>query len=179
MDLARKRAADDHALDVARSLVDLRHAHVAVDALDREIADVAVAAVDLDGIRTHALGHFRGEQFRHRGFLEAGLAGVAQAGGVQHHLPRHFGLRGHVGKPEVHRLMFDDGLAEADALVRVFQCRLECRARHADRLGGDADAPAFQVGQRDAGYPLTSAMIQTTANNLVKIDDRHGWRKCR
>jgi hypothetical protein len=36
--------------------------------------------VDLDGVGAHALGHLGGEQLGHRGFLEAGLAGVlAQA----------------------------------------------------------------------------------------------------
>jgi hypothetical protein len=67
-----------------------------------------------------------------------------------HHLSRDFDLRRHVGEAEIHRLVFEDRLAETLAFVRVMQCRLEGRARHADGLRRDADAPAFEVGQRDA-----------------------------
>ena len=41
-------------------------------------------------------------------------------------------------------------LAERLALLGVGQRRLVGRARHAERLRGDADAPAFEVRQRDA-----------------------------
>jgi hypothetical protein len=41
------------------------------------------------------------------------------------------------------------GFAEALALLRIGQRRLERGARHADRLRGDADAAALQAGQGD------------------------------
>lgn len=53
----RQGAADDHALDVAGALVDLGDAGVAVEALDRVVLELAVAAVNLDRVRAHALGH--------------------------------------------------------------------------------------------------------------------------
>ncbi|KAG1241920.1 hypothetical protein G6F65_023276 [Rhizopus arrhizus] len=58
-------------------------------------------------------------------------------------------LRGHVGQPERHRLVLHDGLAERLPVAGVVARAFERRARHADGLRGDADAPAFQVGQRD------------------------------
>src|ERR1700704_877540 len=39
---------DQHLLDLARPVVDLEHAHVAVILLDRIVVEEAVAAVDLD-----------------------------------------------------------------------------------------------------------------------------------
>ena len=45
--------------------------------------------------------------------------------------------------------MLDDLLAEGFALLRVCQRYLQRRARHADGLGRDADAPALEVGERD------------------------------
>ena len=73
-----------------------------------------------------------------------------QAGGMPDQLPRRLDLRRHVGEAEVHRLVLDDGLAEGLALLRIAHRRLERRARHADRLRGDADAPGFEIGERDA-----------------------------
>src|SRR5690606_13786116 len=55
-------ARNYHPLHVAGALVDLAHAHVPVDALDREVLEIAVAAEGLDGRRADLLGHFRGEQ---------------------------------------------------------------------------------------------------------------------
>src|SRR2546423_9933331 len=82
-----ERAADHEALDITRALVDLRDAHVAPKPLDREVGHVAVAAVDLDGVRTYALGHFGGEELRHRSLLDAGLARVAKPCRVKIALP--------------------------------------------------------------------------------------------
>ena len=46
----RQGPADQDLLHLRGALVDLAHAHVAVDALHREVAHVAVAAVHLDGV---------------------------------------------------------------------------------------------------------------------------------
>lgn len=99
---ASQAARDDHPLHVAGAFVDLAHAHVAVDALDREVLEVAVTAQGLDRRGAHPLGHLRGEQLGHRGLAQAWQAGFAQAGGVVHHLPRHGDLGGHVGQAERH-----------------------------------------------------------------------------
>ncbi len=45
--------------------------------------------------------------------------------------------------------MFDDRLAEGNAFAGIIACRLESGARHANRLGCDADASAFQIGKGD------------------------------
>ena len=68
---------------------------------------------------------------------------------MQHELTRRFELGRHIGKAKCNGLMFDDGFAEASTLLRVGERNLEGRAGHAHGLRSDADAAAFQVGQRD------------------------------
>src|SRR3954467_8170103 len=75
--LLRDLARDDQPLNIAGALVDLAHPHIAIDPLDREIGEIAIAAVDLDRVGGDALSHLGGEQLGHRRFLQAGLAGVA------------------------------------------------------------------------------------------------------
>src|SRR3989454_8383668 len=142
-----ERPADHHALDVARTFVDLRHAHVAPQALHGKVGDVAVAAVNLNGVRAHALGHLGGKELRHRRLADAGLAAAAQPGGMQIELARGFDLRRHVGEAEIDRLVFDQRLAHAFALFRIRQRRFQRAARHAGRLGGDVNAAGFEVGE--------------------------------
>ena len=103
-------AADHQPLNVGRALIDRGDAHVAIDALDGEVVEIAVAAVDLDGRRADLFSHLRGEQLGHRCLLEAGAAFVAQARGVQHHQLGRLQRRCHVGQAEGDRLMLDDRL---------------------------------------------------------------------
>src|SRR4051812_29960124 len=75
--LLRDLARYDQALNIAAALVDLAHPHIAIEPLDREIGEIAIAAMDLDRVRGDALGHLGGEQLGHRRLLQAGFAGVA------------------------------------------------------------------------------------------------------
>src|SRR5690349_275701 len=136
-------AANDHALDIARALVDLRHAHVAPETLDREVADVTVAAVDLDRVGADPFRHFGGEELRHGRLADAGLAFGAKLRRVQVQLAGGFDLRRHVRKAKVDRLVFDQRLAHALALVRIRDCGFERAACDAGRLRRDVDAPGL------------------------------------
>src|SRR5690349_7827369 len=53
-------APDEDLLHLGRAFVDLAHADVAVDALDREVGRVAVAPEHLDRRRADVLGHLAG-----------------------------------------------------------------------------------------------------------------------
>src|SRR3569833_2540396 len=64
-------AREDQRLDLGGPLVDLGDAHVAEEALDGELAHVAVAAVDLHGVDAGCVGDARGERLGYRGFLRA------------------------------------------------------------------------------------------------------------
>ncbi|MNQ72638.1 hypothetical protein D3C85_873480 [compost metagenome] len=87
------------------------------------------------------------------------------------HLPRHGDLGGHVGQAEGHRLVLDDRLAEGHPLVGIVARRLERRASHAHRLGGDADAPALEVAQGDAVALALLAQAQAGRDaQLIELD---------
>ncbi len=72
--------------------------------------------------------------------------------------------------------MLADRLAERPPLARIGKRCVERRARHADRLRGDADAPALEVRERD---PVTIAF----APEQVRCRDRaileHDLRRIR
>ena len=57
---------DDQLLDLARALVDPEQAHVPVQPFHRDAADVAGAAVNLDGAVGDAADRLAGEVFRGR-----------------------------------------------------------------------------------------------------------------
>src|SRR5579872_4512340 len=58
---------DDPQLDLGGALEDLRQPGVPPVALDREVRRVAGAAVDLEGLAGHALGHLARQVLDHRG----------------------------------------------------------------------------------------------------------------
>ncbi len=120
--------------------------------------------MNLDRVGADLLRHLAGEQLRHRGFLETRPARVFQRGGAKNHQFRRVDPRRHVGEFEGDRLVLEDRLAELLALFRVIARRLVGRPRHADRLRGDADAPALEIGERD---------LQAHAFRAEPIGDGH------
>src|SRR5262249_52567082 len=143
-------AANDEALDIVGPLIDLGAAHAAIDALHAEVLDIADAAKRLDGVGADRFSRLRGKELGHRGFSQARPAGILERSRVQRELARGFEARCHVGETERDGLVLEDWLAEGLTLMGVAHGNLERRPRHAHALGGDADAPAFQVGERDA-----------------------------
>ena len=103
----------------------------------------------LNRIRAHTLGHFAGKEFGHGGFLEAGLACIFERCRVVDELARRFNLRGHVGQLELHGLVLKYGLTKAHTFFAVAQRRIKSRARHANALRRDANAPALQAAERN------------------------------
>ncbi len=75
---------------------------------------------------------------------------------MQHHLPRHGDLGRHVGQAKGDGLVFGKRLAECLSVPGVIAGGFEGCTRHAQSLGGNADAPAFQVRQ---GNAVTLALL--------------------
>src|SRR5258706_12101779 len=142
-------AGDHHALDLARALVDLRDARIAVVALDRVVVKVSVAAVDLDRLGADPFRELRSIELRLRGFGKAGLAFAAHARRVQDEQPRGVDARVHVREVVADGRVLDQLLAELRTLASVSERRFEGRACDAEGLRGDADAPTLEVRQRD------------------------------
>jgi hypothetical protein len=90
------------ALDLARALVDLRDARIAVVALDGIVAQVSIAAMHLDRLRADPLGKLRSVELRLRGFRQAGQAGAAHARSLQDEEARSVEPRLHVRKHVPH-----------------------------------------------------------------------------
>src|SRR5690606_24262209 len=173
---AGQSAADHQPLDVAGALVNLADPDIAIDALDRKVGEITVAAMNLDGVRAYAFGHFRRKQFGHAGLFQTGTAGILQSRGVQHHLPAGLDAGSHVSQPEGDGLMVDDGRAEGLPLAGIGQRRLKGRPGHADRLGADADAAGFEIGQRDAVTLSLLTQQDVVADHQIVEDDLAGIR---
>ncbi len=97
---------------------------------------------------------------------------------MPHQLPRRFQLGGQVGQAKAHRLVLDNRLAKAFPLAGVAQRAIQRRARHAQRLGGNADAPGFQIGQGNAvaialrAQPLAGGNAALVKHNLAGVTGR-------
>jgi hypothetical protein len=145
-----QQAARDHeALDLARPLVDLHHARVAVEALDGVLLHVAVAAMDLDRLVRHPGRGLAGVELRHRRLARVGLAGVLEPCRALDQEPRALDAALHLRELELHRLDLRERLAERLAQLGVAHRLLERRGHHAQRLGAHADPPGVQHAHRD------------------------------
>lgn len=159
--ISKQRAANQNALNVVGAFVNLRNTHIPVDALNGKIADVAVAAVNLDGIRAHLFGDFGPEHLGHRSFLQTRFSCILHHGGTPNHQPGRVQLGCHVCKPEADGLVLHERYAERSALLGIAYCRIEGGTGHANRLGGDTDATRLEVGQGD----------------LVALPPHQAWRR--
>src|SRR5262249_22552764 len=141
---------DDDALHFPRPLVDARDARVPQIALDRELAHVAVAPVDLDRRVAHAAGllarPYLGDRRLARERQPLPLA-------PRRPPPRRGARGGNGGEKNRERWVLGGGRAELGALVRVSHRRGERGLGDPGRLRGDADAAAVGRGHGDLEPP--------------------------
>src|SRR5829696_2329117 len=114
--LAQQRARDHEPLDLGRPLVDLGHLGVAVVALGRELARVAVAAEDLDRLARLDARDTAGEQLGLRPLDRVRMTRVLEARRAPRQRPRGLDLRLHVGELLLDRAEPGDRAAEGVAL---------------------------------------------------------------
>jgi len=127
------RPADDHPLDLRRALEDREDLRVAVPALDRVLAGVAVAAEDLNRLLSHADRSLPRHQLGHRalGVLER-LALAGHPGRAPGKQPRRVDRRLHVGELKGDPLVLPYRTAELNALRGIVSRELHRRAGDAD-----------------------------------------------
>src|SRR5205085_10620725 len=115
--LAQHLPGDDELLDLARAFVDAEQPRVAVEALDRDAAHVARAAVDLHRAVGHAADGLRADVLRRRRPEPGVRAGSERPGALQHQRAggQRVGLR--VGQQRLHELVAGDRLAALAALA--------------------------------------------------------------
>ena len=143
-------AADDQPHHLVGAFQDLMHAHVAQHALDRMVAQIAVAAVQLQAAVDHVEAGIGREPLGHGGEPRApGSRRSTATAARSQHQPRRLELGGVVGDAEAQRLEIGEPRAELLALPHVVDGAVEAELRAADRAGGDIEAPAVEPGHGD------------------------------
>ena len=156
-------------LDLIGALVDGEHTGIAVEAFHGVFLDVAVAAVDLDGLGGDAVDHLRGKALGHGGGHGAVLAALLHVGGVEHQQPGSFHIHGHVGDDPLQALELGDGLTELLALLGVFDRLIQGRLGHAQGERCNTDAPGIQAGHGD-GKAFSFLAQQPLGGHLAVVE---------
>src|SRR3989475_12644169 len=135
---------DDLLHDLAGAAADREEPDVAREALDRVLAHVPVAAVQLHAVVGDAVGHLGGEELDH-GHLAHRLAAVrvvlARRIGAP---PPGFDERGEVGELVAHDLLLRERPTERVALADVGDSVLERALGHGDRVQTGHQALALE-----------------------------------
>ena len=135
---------DHHLLHLVGALADREDLRVAVEAADRILLDVPVAAVDLHRLLGRPHREPAADQLCLRGRKREQLAPV-----LLHRRPvgeqaRGLELRGDVRDLPLDRLELRDRLAQGPPLLRVGDRLVERSLREADAHRGDPDSPALE-----------------------------------
>src|SRR5258706_6095744 len=167
----QQRTGDDHALDLARALVDAGDTRVAIGALDPQLAHVAHAAVDLHRGIGDAAEHLRGEELGHRGALRDALAAVRARRGVVDHETRGVDLGRRVREHPLDRLIRGDRPAELHACLRVLDGGVEQALRDAHRVRRKAQASCVERPEGDAeALPLLAHPVGRGYAHLLEVE---------
>ena len=110
---------DDQAMDLVRALVDLGPLGVAHQALDRVVARVTRAAVDLDRVGGDLHGGVRGVHLGHAARCIDRPAGVTHAGRAPGEEPRRLDAGRGIGEHGLDHLLVGDRPAELAPLQRI------------------------------------------------------------
>jgi uncharacterized protein (TIGR02265 family) len=170
-------AGDDGALDLAGSLVDGGHAHVAEVALDGEFTGVAIAPVDLHRPVADPVGGLAGEELGHARLPGEGLPRLLERGGPQRQEPGGVQLGGTVGEHPLDRLELRDGFVELPPVPGVADGGVEGRLCDAAGLAGDADAPAVEGHHGDLEAPAGLAQQRVVGDEAALEGERDRVRR--
>jgi hypothetical protein len=85
--------------------------------------------------------------------------------------PRRLYRSRHFGKPERDRLVLDERNAESLAFPGIGECCFESGPGDAHGLGGDADAPALEITERDFQSLAFPAQAQALRDPAILKDD--------
>src|SRR5918911_4558162 len=119
MSLKAEVLRDHHSLHLVRALADLQDLLVTVEARDRELLHVAVAAVDLERPVRDAVRELAGVELRHRRLLGERAARVLEPRRLVDEIAAGLDLRGQVREPELDGLELGDRPTELAPLLRV------------------------------------------------------------
>ena len=151
-------------------------AQVADDPLQGVVFQIAVAAVQLQGLIGDLEAGVGGEALGHGAKAGGGrIAGVERGGGAAHHQPRGLQLGGHVGELELQRLEILQRPTELAALGEVGLGGFQRQAGAAEGTGGDVEPAAVEPHHGDAEpLALFADPIGRADPDIVEMD--HGRR---
>ena len=133
----------------------LMHAQIAHDFLNAVIREIAITAMQLQGVVGDGKTGVRHEFLRHgakRGGV--GRLHVQRARRTPQKRPRRLQINGHVGQPELQGLELVQPFPERPPLAHIDQRLVKRLRRAAQRTGGDVEPPAIKPRHGDA-KPLT------------------------
>src|ERR1051326_7916767 len=152
------------------------NAHVAQHAFDRMIAQIAIAAVELQAAVDRLEAGVGREPFRHGG--EPGRARLAvcdRERGTADHQSRGLELGRMIRDAELQRLEIREPLPELLALAHVFDGALEAELGAADRAGCDVEPPAIEPRHGDA-EAVTLLADAVCDRNPAVLEEHHRSR---
>src|ERR687889_755351 len=163
-------AGYDEALDLARSLVDLRDPGVPVVPLEGMVFHVPPPAEDLHGLVGDLVGDLRGVELRAGAGLGVAFPTVLHPRGLVDEEAGRPYPRLHVGQLERYGLVLGDGLTERGALGGVARGVTERGLGDADGLGCYPDPPRIQRAERDP-EPLTFLTEKVSLGNEHLVEE--------
>src|SRR5215475_395096 len=140
----RKTLGDDLLHDLGGAGGDCPQAHVTEEALHRELAHVAVAAMELHRLVGDAVGHLGGEELGHRDLGDAVRPSRIERGRVIQETARGLDLRGHLRHAMAQRLLLAQRPVEGMALAQVDHGVLEGLPGTGEREHASHDALALE-----------------------------------
>src|SRR5208282_3286293 len=143
--LPEQLPGDHELLDLAGAFVDPEQPHVAVQSLDRDAANIAGAAVDLDRAVGDPADGLAGEVLRRRRAEPPVGARVVLGGGVEHQGPGREVLGLGVREHGLDELVLADRAAALDAFLGVADALVDKPGRYAHADAGDRQPPVREA----------------------------------
>src|SRR5690348_4764671 len=133
-------ARDDETLDLVGAIEDTEDAHLAIPALDGQLAGIAHAAVYLKHAVHDAVRHIRAIELRHRGLVAVILPAIGEPGCPQRDPLRRLDLDRRIGNHPLNRLPVGQRLPKGDAVLGVLDGHLHHPLARPDRPRRDRPA---------------------------------------
>src|SRR6266568_3203690 len=169
---AQQFSRDDHALHLARSLVNGDHARVPVHPFHVCLTRITGAPMHLHRFIHHAVHHLARIKLRlGRACAHFGRVRVLQPRRVIHEPPCRLNLRLHVRDHPLNRLKLADTFPKRLALLGVFHGLFQRPLRQPDGLRANANSPAVQRAQGNLRpWPSSPSRFSTgTTQSFSKI----------
>ncbi len=152
------------------------HAQIPQHALDRVVAQVAIAAVELQATVDHVEAGVGGKPLGHGGApRRVGVAAVERRSRAIEHQPCGFEGGRIIGDPETERLKIGEARPELLALLHIADSAVEAELRAPERAGRDVEPSAVETAHGDL-EPLPFGAHPIGHRHAAVLEHHHGGR---